>query len=608
MPDLAFLADNPYLQSLAPQKPDWTQSLGTMLANLGAGIAGAGAAGQPWFAGIAPGAAAASGAVQKDEDRRFGQQLALMQFGQSEALRRAQEEHLKGETAEREFQMDLAKRLMPGAGPGLFNVQPSAVQMGPQVAGPNANNVGNVRPVGSSTGFQQPASFDDGVALAVRNLRAYPAAFNNGQPMSLAQIAQHWAPKGDGANDPNAWAFNVSHVAGVDPNQPIDVNDAQTMARVARGIHAAEWGQGGLKPPEAYLPGVQLAQLPGAPRAGGYEPNVNGNPTVVPNGLPGNVTPPRVDPLQFAPYALSKYLAPYANAMIGVGNAETQRYLSDLDRQQRQEQFERSARREDTNAKISPSTGKPNQAVIDQGAQAAAAESDARQAAEGERMAVQERLKLYNESVRPKAIADATNLFNNYRTRQLLDAGAVSGPGQDLAQPIRQGLAQYFGIDAQGAATQAALVSQMKKRVLDRAKALGANPSNYEDKIVAAAQGGDITNSVPAIREILGIDEELTRRELKNHDVEANTVKGMKFARGGRPLEEIYGSQAFAVPNVPSAYDQWSKENPLPSTATSPAPAQQAGGLPAPRTKAELDALPRGTRFKAPDGSERVKP
>lgn len=134
----------------------------------------------------------------------------------------------------------------------------------PQTAGGgvNPNNIGNVRPVGASTGFQQPPDFDSGVALALNNARAYPAKFNNGQPMSLVQIGQKWAPTGDGANDPGQWARNVGAIGGLDPNAPLDLNDPKTAAAFARGVHGAEHGAQAVKSPEAYLPGVQQALQP----------------------------------------------------------------------------------------------------------------------------------------------------------------------------------------------------------------------------------------------------------------------------------------------------------------------------------------------------------
>jgi hypothetical protein len=125
--------------------------------------------------------------------------------------------------------------------------------------GPRENNIGNVRPVGSSTGFQAFPTFDDGVAGTVKNLRAYPGAFNGGKPMTLLQIGERWAPKGDGANDPAQWARNVSATAGVPVDQPIDMADPKVMAKVARGVHAAEWGGNRLRPAEDYQSGTNAA-------------------------------------------------------------------------------------------------------------------------------------------------------------------------------------------------------------------------------------------------------------------------------------------------------------------------------------------------------------
>ncbi len=119
---------------------------------------------------------------------------------------------------------------------------------------PNENNIGNVRPRGASTGFQQVGSFDEGVALTVNNARAYPASFNGGKDMSLAQIGERWAPKGDGNNDPAQWARNVASGSGLPVDKPINLNDPEVAARFARGVHLAEWGK--TKPLDEYRAGV----------------------------------------------------------------------------------------------------------------------------------------------------------------------------------------------------------------------------------------------------------------------------------------------------------------------------------------------------------------
>jgi hypothetical protein len=117
---------------------------------------------------------------------------------------------------------------------------------------PNENNIGNVRPRGSNTGFVQVKSFDEGVSLAVQNGRAYPGAFNGGKDMSLQQIGARWAPKGDGANDPNQWANNVAAGSGLPVDKPINLNDPETAAKFARGVHLAEWGSKKVRPLEDY--------------------------------------------------------------------------------------------------------------------------------------------------------------------------------------------------------------------------------------------------------------------------------------------------------------------------------------------------------------------
>jgi hypothetical protein len=110
-------------------------------------------------------------------------------------------------------------------------------------------NVGNIR--SESGGFKGYNSPEEGIAAAASNLRSYPGRFNSGKPMSLREIANKWAPREDN-NDPDAWANNVSSVAGVHPDAPIDVNDNSLMPRIVKGIHAAEHGQKSLYPDETY--------------------------------------------------------------------------------------------------------------------------------------------------------------------------------------------------------------------------------------------------------------------------------------------------------------------------------------------------------------------
>jgi len=169
----------------------------------------------------------------------------------------------------------------------------------PDSSQPNPNNIGNVRPVGSNTGFQQPADFNSGVKLAVNTARAYPALFNGGRDMTLLEIGKKWAPAGDGANDPSQWAKNVATVSGLPVDKPLDLNDPATATAFARGVHGAEWGGNAVRPAADYSSalstpgGVQLAQV-GDSQSGGASSTsiprlVPPDPSKYPTWMPGIV-------------------------------------------------------------------------------------------------------------------------------------------------------------------------------------------------------------------------------------------------------------------------------------------------------------------------------
>lgn len=252
MPDLAALANNPYLADYSPEQKSqrlWS-AIGNSLLGLGAGIAQGGASGQPWFSGIAPGLAMGSQMTQQALQREEMERMHRLQMGLH--LSEFQDKHNERQ------RLNEARTAYANGVPGGGIQAPSPPLMGVPSGGGgvNSNNIGNVRPVGASTGFQQPPDFNSGVALAVNNVKAYPKAFNGGQPMSLLQIGEKWAPRGDGANDPRQWAVNVSQFSGLPVNQPLNMDDPQVAAAFARGVHGAEHGAKAVQPLEAYLPGA----------------------------------------------------------------------------------------------------------------------------------------------------------------------------------------------------------------------------------------------------------------------------------------------------------------------------------------------------------------
>lgn len=115
-------------------------------------------------------------------------------------------------------------------------------------------NVGNIRGNGGFKEFETP---EQAVAAVINNASSYPSRFNKGEPMNILQIGQRWAPLGDGANDPEAWAKNVASISGLDINSPLDFTDPTTRSMFAKGVHGAEFGQSALYPDYVYYSGAQ---------------------------------------------------------------------------------------------------------------------------------------------------------------------------------------------------------------------------------------------------------------------------------------------------------------------------------------------------------------
>lgn len=110
------------------------------------------------------------------------------------------------------------------------------------------NNPGNLRPVLGLIPWQGQVAVSDGYSVfssavygirgIFRNLASYATLHG---VKTIRQIGDRWAPKGDG-NSPAAWSANVAGGAGIPQDQPLNFDDAATMAKVARGIVVAENG------------------------------------------------------------------------------------------------------------------------------------------------------------------------------------------------------------------------------------------------------------------------------------------------------------------------------------------------------------------------------
>ncbi len=109
------------------------------------------------------------------------------------------------------------------------------------------NNVGNIRvaPIAwankcqPSGAFEAFATPEAGVAAALQNLRA---GAEKGYATLQTAMAR-WAPRGDGGNDPVAYAERVSRETGVPLTSPLPFHDPQAMAHVIRAMAEVEKGR-----------------------------------------------------------------------------------------------------------------------------------------------------------------------------------------------------------------------------------------------------------------------------------------------------------------------------------------------------------------------------
>ena len=89
------------------------------------------------------------------------------------------------------------------------------------VGGVNPYNVGNLRPVGSSTGFQQPSSYEEGIKAMDDNLRVYGTKHNIN---TLRGVISRYAPPQD-KNDTEGYINFVAQRTGLKPDQEIDLSN-----------------------------------------------------------------------------------------------------------------------------------------------------------------------------------------------------------------------------------------------------------------------------------------------------------------------------------------------------------------------------------------------
>ena len=91
---------------------------------------------------------------------------------------------------------------------------------------------------GANGRFAKFDTAEHGTAALDANLASYASQ----GVTTLNQLTAKWAPKGDGANDPVAYAKTLSQATGIDPDAPIDLKDPALRAKLVPAMTRAETG------------------------------------------------------------------------------------------------------------------------------------------------------------------------------------------------------------------------------------------------------------------------------------------------------------------------------------------------------------------------------
>lgn len=125
----------------------------------------------------------------------------------------------------------------------------------PSAGGVNPNNVGNLRPVGATQGFQQFSSPDEGFNALVGDLKAKGSQGLN----TIASIITKYAPPNE--NNTAAYIADTSRRLGVKPTDQLDMSNPVVLNAMASAIALHEKG------PQAFL-----AKPAAVPQAGPATP------------------------------------------------------------------------------------------------------------------------------------------------------------------------------------------------------------------------------------------------------------------------------------------------------------------------------------------------
>jgi len=170
----------------------------------------------------------------------------------------------QGTPSAEQFKVGENRAALAALAPGATPSTTAPTTDGGGGGGTSDNNFGNIRPTGASSGFNTYATPQEGVAAMSSNLAAYASKHGIN---TLNGLTARWAPKGDGNNDPTAYAASLGKMLGLDPNAEINLADPLLQSRLIPAMAQIEKGRPFSQPRDVLLAGIQAGLGGAAPAA-----------------------------------------------------------------------------------------------------------------------------------------------------------------------------------------------------------------------------------------------------------------------------------------------------------------------------------------------------
>lgn len=191
------------------------------------------------------------------------------------------------------------------------------------------------------------------------------------------------------------------------------------------------------------------------------------------------------------------------------------------------------------------------------------------------------------DTMQPLATQAAEAVRTAQRVQALIDSGVITGTGAGAREAIERAFVTAGLVDGRRVANTGQLMSELANATLAAAGGLSGPTSDRDILFLREAAGGNIALTQETIRRIVQISQD----------------------RAGRTLQQ-YNSVVEAFqndPQVPQSARSLYRPIEIPQADARPE-GQQQGSIARPRNAEEMNRLPSGALFYAPDGSLRRRP